>query len=301
MRYFIKFLKENKFFISIILSIILGYIIPPFYELKVFIPIMLGLSLLFSFLKMDFKTFSSGEMNWIIKSSSFRYIIAPLIVFPIATYLLSEDYKVGYVIMAIAPTGLGAVLLSSKTRFNSKIVALDVIIQNILAIALIPIITMVLFHSGSFSNFIPLFTRILSMILIPMVLSYSTKKLVTKDTLKKINSKTASFNTFAVVSIIFVAANIAFGELKENNASFVEPFLFAFILASIHYFVGFIATKDKDKKALTSMSFGYRNTSLVVWIMVNFFNPIGSLPAVFYIISQHFYNIILLIKYKQKP
>ena len=132
-----KFLKTNKFFIAIFLSIFIGYIAPPIYSFKVLIPILLGVSLLFSFLKMDFSKFSGGEKTWILKSSVLRFLITPIVVYPIAKYFLSDNFLIGYVIMSIAPTGLGAVLLSSKTKYDSKIVALDVIVQNILAIVIL--------------------------------------------------------------------------------------------------------------------------------------------------------------------
>ena len=296
----ITFLRNNQFFITIFLSIVIGYVTPPIYEFKVLIPILLGLSLIFSFLKMDFSTFGGGEKTWVMKSSFLRFLIAPIIIYPIAKQFLTDDFLIGYVIMAIAPTGLGAVLLSSKTQYDSKVVAIDVIVQNILAVGIIPLISIFLFSSGdgsfteNFTAFLPLFTRISAMIFIPLSVSALIKKGTNDSQLQRINAKTGLFNSFAIISIIFVAANIAFGRLKESNASFIEPLIFAFVLATINYAVGFFITKDKDKQMMTSMSLGYRNTSLVVWIMVNFYNPIGSLPAVFYIISQHFYNINIL-------
>ena len=302
----VAFLRNNQFFIIIFLSIVIGYICPPIYSFKVLIPILLGLSLLFSFLKMDFSTFAGGEKNWLVKSSILRFIVAPIVIYPVAKYFLAEHFLIGYVIMAIAPTGLGAVLLSSKTQYDSKIVALDVIFQNILAVVLIPVISIFLFNTGegtfseNFTAFIPLFTRISAMIFIPLSVSALIKKFTNASLLQEINARTGKFNTFAIVSIIFVAANIAFGRLKESNESFIEPLIFAFVLATINYGIGFFITKDKNKRMMTSMSLGYRNTSLVVWIMVNFYNPIGSLPAVFYIISQHFYNINILIKSRKE-
>jgi len=294
------FFKNNKFFIAIFLSIFIGYIAPPIYSFKILIPILLGISLLFSFLKMDFSSFSRGEKTWILKSSFWRFLIAPVIIFPIAKYFLSNNFMIGYVILSISPTGLGSVLLSSKTKYDSKIIAFDVIVQNILAIILIPIIASLLFgNNQNYSKYLPLFTRISSMIFIPLIISTLIKKIIPMNTLKNINTKTGKFNTIAIISIIFVAANIAFGRLKESNSSFIEPLIFAFSLATINYISGYLLTKDKNKKLMTSMSLGYRNTSLVIWIMINFFNPIGSLPAVFYIISQHFFNINILIKSKK--
>ena len=280
------------YFSLIAISLILGYFSPPLFNLKSTIPIVLGFSLFLSFLLLPLGRNIKKNIKYLLFSSIYRFFILPTLLY-IIKYFFFINIPNGVFLIAMAPTGLGAVLLLSQTKYKSELIAHDVIFQNLLSIFLIPLISSLYLSTHMNPQNLGVFVlKLFIMIIVPFSFSFIVKKIFKNlSNYKKIISK---INVTSLMYIIFIASNLAFYKLKTtNNINYIYIFS-PILIGMINYFIGTKLSRNPLIKANTSIIIGYRNTSLTIWIAISFFDYIDSIPAVVYIIVQHTLNIFTL-------
>ncbi len=289
-------LAKHFLSLSILAAMTIGYLLPSMNALKDYLPFALGVSLFFSFLNIEF------ENNWRIFlkrafiSSIWRYAVVPVICITLIQAWYPTELFPGFLLIAIAPTALGAVLLAQKIDRDVEFVAWDVLIQNLLAIVMIPLISGLFLNTNlEQSNLVKLFARLILIMFIPFILAWSLKKIIPKTSLIKFSSTFRYFNSFAIVFIIFVAVNLASAYIKKSGIPWPELSLVTvFLLVSMNYSCGFWLGQKLKTGIIFSFVMGYRNTSLILWVVLTFFNSAGAIPIVFYILVQHLYNVVFL-------
>lgn len=306
-------LGRYLFFVYIVTSITLGYYLPVMPVLKPTIPWLLGLSLYFYFLYISLRGNLKPHLPILLKSAIYRFIIMPLLIYLLFRNYFSPVILVGTLIMAAAPTALGSVLIIERSGIKTPIVALDIITQNMLAVIVLPLISLFLLNTRvGISGLWLLSIRLFSMIVIPYIAARLSRRITPEWNWERWRPFFANLNGITIIFIIFVATNLAFAQIKHSNQHLLYPFLGMALLCIFNYGIGFLLGLRPQRGVRpqqgiqsrqgmpnhhplpVSVLFGYRNTSLIVWITLNFFSPESSIFPVFYIIVQHILNAGLL-------
>ncbi len=294
------------FFVYIISAILLGYSMPAIPVLKPSIPWLLGLSLYFYFLYLSLR--GNLRMHWpiLIQSSLYRYILMPIIVYLLLIPWAETGMLAGIIMMSAAPTALGSVLIIQRSGLKTPIVALDIIVQNMLAVFTLPLLSLMLLRTRvDIADLGWLSLRLFSMIIIPYGTARLTRRMTPSWNWERWKPGFGILNGITIIFIIFVATNLAFGQIRQTGQTMLRPFLGMAALGLFNYGIGFLlgvwkqrSTPAPDTHPLTlSVCFGYRNTSLMIWIALTFFSPESSIFPVFYIIVQHILNACLLARH----
>lgn len=288
---------KNSFFLLIIASLIAAWVVPAVENARNMIPYILGLSIFLSFLSIreNIIDLIRGNKNTILTSFLLRFALLPLLFTLIYGQRMDEIAFMSVLLLIIAPTGLGAIPLAEKFKHNKECIASDVIVQNFAAVIMIPLLTS-FYGTNAFdpSTIKAIFIRLIPMIFIPFAAAKLIHKFVAEEKITPFKKSISYLNSASIIAIVFFAANISFVTIKTTQISVVPALIAAILLSSFHFLLGFAIKKSLNKRIAMSVIFGYRNTSLTIWIAISFFNPATSLTAMFYIICQHCFNSILL-------
>jgi predicted Na+-dependent transporter len=210
---------------------------------------------------------------------------------------MQQEYRIGVLLAAIAPSGIMALVLSRFIRLKDD----NLILGNFLAsqfgcIIYIPLVIKILVGTSVSVNSVHLFLQICALILVPYALSVAAKKIKANYSFrgsKYYSQVLASVLIFFIISLSISGVSVELEWEKSLIALTPIVFLLFVIQGGLAYLFGGIFW---DKKIRNSLALGAssRNTVVMIGIGAINFSPVVVVPCVLGLIFHHLTNAFWL-------
>jgi len=230
-----------------------------------------------------------------------NWLIMPLLIF-YCTQFLSMDYRIGLFLIIITPPALGSPIIVRLAKGDLSFAVSNVVLFNILS----PVVYAILpkFFFGGLSNMvspISIFLDVALYIFIPLVLALLLKRM--KNVRNFVLNQIDPFK--GIIQLFMIAVVIASSRKKIDEVPIEEAliiFSMTLIISFLMYLIAYlVCRKDKVMQMTCPISTGHKNTLLSIVTCLSNFSPIVAIPSIFYIVSHHVWNgIIIFLSKRQK-
>jgi len=277
----------------LILSIIIGYFMPFLSYFRPIVSWCLMFLLFSSFLGLDLKMHKFFRKELLL-FPIMNWIILPIVVF-YASRFLSIDYRIGLFIIVITPPALGSPIIVRLSKGDVEFAVANLVLFNLvspLIYALLP--SLFFINISEIASPFSVFKSVAIYIFIPLVLSLISRRFFKfKDfILTNIDPFKGVIQLFMVTVVIASSAK-QIKDLPISEAILI--FSFTLVISFIYYLMGYLITKKNTNMRFTCpVTNGHKNTLLSIITGLSNFNSIVALPSIFYLISHHIWNGIVI-------
>lgn len=277
----------------IFLAIIIGIILPYGYEYTWLFRPNLMVMLFFSFLGVQFSRAIIQKNHWIILALN---LTLPLLLFGIFQWI-DRTAALAMFTVCIAPTAAAAPVLADFFKKDISYVTASVLLTSPVIAFALPLLLPFLIEIEDNVPLTDILYAILSLIFIPLGLSFLVKKGIPKLANGLLKFKKIGFALFLVN--VYIASANARHFLENNWESNLQTVLF------IALFTGFACLFQfrlggylgRPKFYIENgLALGRKNTMFALWVGLTFISPVVALGPMFYIIFQNLYNTWQLMR-----
>ena len=254
-----------------------------------FVPLMIMVMLLFSFTDVKFSMRSTGWSH--IRIPVFMVILATVAYFLVKQLTGDENFAVMAFLIGMTPTANAAPVITHLLGRREDYVTVSVVSTNLFtAFALAPLVALVIGNAIQIDT-LALAWKTILLIGIPFVLSVIFRQYVPAiaDTIRR--WKFLSFYLWMVMLFTVCAQSSAYIVRQENLSPMIlaEIFLLAALLCFVNFTAGYFLGEPHFRREC-SQSLGQKNTMLMLWVGLAFFNPIVALGPTFYVVCHNLWN-----------
>lgn len=274
-------------------AIVIGYFVPALSVLKPIVSPLLMFFLFSSFLSMEFQIhkFIRKELLFF---PILCWLILPLVIY-FASLNLNLNYRIGLLLIVITPPALGSPILVRLAKGDLEFCVANLVLYNLISPITYALLPHLFFReiSKSVSSF-NIFSQVALFIFMPLLLSMIVKKTYwLKEGIQRYLDPLKG-----VIQLLMIAIVIASSSARIKEVPLEEAFIIFSMTLAISFFLYifsyYICRKDKVMKYTCPISSGHKNTLLSIVTGMNHFNPLVSLPSVFYLISHHIWNGLVI-------
>jgi BASS family bile acid:Na+ symporter len=283
------------FLILLALSVALGLGVPSGGHLKFLLPWLLGTMLFFNFLEIRIR------FQDLFKRELIYYPLMVLVLLPALIYLLSfpldKELRMGLFMIAIAPTAIGASVITALTGGNILLTVSNTVISNLLSIVYYPLLIRLYFHSSELTiPVLPMMIHLALVIVIPFALSFAFRELRKRIRgLDPFLTRAGRIAPFLLPLLVYIAASSSSKELRLLAPQvLITAGLFTLGVAVLYFAAGFLTGRNLPDRLSLAGSFGQKNTGLCILLAVNNFSPLTAVPATLYILFHHLIYMVLI-------
>lgn len=293
------------FAVWVILISIAAYFAPDFFlPIRPYISILLGIIMFgmgMTLRAADFKMAFLKPLP-IILGVFLQFLIMPALGFLLAVLLrLPPEIAAGIVLVGSCPGGTASNVMVFLSRGNVALSIAMTTISTLLAPLLTPYL--VLFYARRWMPIDPtkLFVSIVTIVLVPVVLGITVKKMLPKFT-EKAGNLTPSISIIAIMLIIacVVALNVS------NIITMALAMIMAVVLHNamgliLGYWIAYFTKQDIKNCRAISIEVGMQNSGLGAVLAHTHFTPMTALPSVVFSIWHNISGAILASIWSRKP
>ena len=270
----------------LLISIIIGTVLPYGHEYVFLIRYFLMIMLFFSFLDVNVKAD-------IIQATHFKILAAIIFSSPLLFFLIKPfDIRLAEAafITAFAPTAIAAPVIISLKKKKVEFVMFSLLLNNIVISLLLPFFLPFIVHSTKPISVGDVLFPVLITISIPLLLAQATKRFTPKTWKTLVGWKDSTF--YILVLNIYLATSDASTYIRTeltNNLSIIFIIGITSLFLCLFFFsLGWILG-GKDHAVEASQSLGQKNNAFTLWISLTFMSPLSALGPVFYVLFQNMY------------
>lgn len=266
---------EKQFSLVLVLAAVLGIFLPKlFIFMKSSISYLLGIVLLFGFLKIDYK-----NLLLVLKKPWFLIwlIICQMILLPTVFFLILQfwnlEIAIGVLIIMAIPTAVAAPTMVDLFKGQIPLALIITVLTHLLLPLILPILFFILLGQNIHISILEIFIFLTKVIFVPFIFSIFIRQYG-----QKLIAKTQAYFKVANIIIIFfvIAAAIAINQnliIQENKKLLLYLFYFLLLAIILHFFGWLISIKAKPEERITSIiTLSYNNMALGLLIAMNFFS-----------------------------
>ena len=293
-----------SFIISIIIFLLLSALFTDFFSnLKVLIPLLLGMIIFFMGLTVNIDQFRDvfKKPQWIFITVLLQYSVMPILAYIIARILnLSNEMSLGFIILGSCPGGTASNVITYLCNGNVPLSLMCTLTSTILSILITPYLILFLADKSINIDLISLVYSTSKIILIPLVLGLLVK-VYFSTFINKIKFLFPIVSELTIALVIAVIFAVNSDSLKVLNTTI----LFGVILHNlggllIGYFVArFFALSNASIKTI-SIEVGMQNSGLAMALAVIHFSKIVALPAAIFSLWHNISASVLVYLSKKK-
>ena len=292
------------FAVWVILVSIAAYFAPGFFlPVKPYISILLGMIMFGMGMTLrveDFKIAFTRPVP-IILGVCLQFLIMPALGFSLALLLkLPPEISAGIVLVGSCPGGTASNVMVFLSRGNVALSIAMTTISTLLAPLLTPYL--ILFYARRWMPIDPseLFVSIVLIVLIPVILGITVKKLLPNFALKVGNS----MPSISIIAIVLIIACVV-----ALNVNHIVTMAFAIIIAVIlhnalglilGYWIARIAKQNIKNCRAISIEVGMQNSGLGAVLAHTHFTPLTALPSAIFSIWHNISGAILASIWSRK-
>ncbi len=301
------FLKNNWFFVGILIVIFLSFALPELGRLvRDYSILNIGIFLAFFITGLSLETSGIGSQlrNYkaLIAAMLSSLLFFPIIARILAGMTLSQEFLIGVCIIATAPvTVASGVVMTSIGRGNVALALFICVLGNLLAIFTIPVsLSFLLKFEGSVDlPVLKMLTGLLITVLLPTACGQLARQFVKKLVLS-LKKPFSIFQQCIVLLIIFNAVASSAGRIVEAGSSIIIAALFMVFLHSIMLMMNFGISKSigLDRPSTTAFTIQTSQKTLTVSYLVwaGYFAvkyPMALIPGILYHLTQMIMDTII--------
>lgn len=283
-------------YIAIIGGILFGILAPQLQVFKQAVPYLICFMLAFNFfeLKFSWEHFIRKELSVTLVLSA---IIMPLIVYYLLSRGLIEEFRVGLLITALAPSGVMPLVFGRFVKY----IDYDLVLSNFLVTTFGSILylpAMIKWLAGTTID-IPtgnLLVKTALIILIPYSASILMKKTLTESRLaaiKEYANPVILMFLFIICAIVGSSASANLVWSKKLIHMIILVFAVYLIQGGLAYFAGFFLWDVPTRNTLALIS-SSRNNQITLGIAILNFPPATAIPCIIGFLFHHITNAIWL-------
>lgn len=283
--------------LSLLLTMLVGALVPQAHAFSFLIQYLLMVMLFFAFLDIEFKSqLFRISVLWVLLANVAVAFISYAVLFQFDITLALAAFMT-----AIAPTAIAAPVIISFIQREVEYVVASVILTNIASALIVPIALPSLLGTGIQLSVWEVLQPVLVVMFVPLILSRLVSLLPRRagDFIRK--GKSFSFPIW-LVNLFIISAN-ASDFLRNGNTDSVSMLaiiaLVSLTICIVNFGVGaLLGGRSHWQEA--SQSLGQKNLSFVIWIALTFINPLVAMGPMFYVLYHHLYNSWSIYQFERK-
>jgi len=291
-----RFLTTQGKGLSLLFTMLLGWLVPQVHVLSFLIQYLLMVMLFFAFLDIELKPQGfQKRVLWIL--------FANVAVAFIGYMVLSQfDLILGLAafMTAIAPTAIAAPVIIGFIEGEVEFVVASVLLTNLASALVVPLALPSLLGKVVQISVWEVLQPVLVVMFVPLLLAQLASRLP-ENTQKIIRKgKITSFPIWLVN--LFIISAKASDFLRNENTSSISTLAIIAVVSLVICIVNFGVGALLGGRSLwqeASQALGQKNLSFVVWIALTFINPLVAMGPTFYILYHHLYNSWLIYQFEK--
>ena len=274
--------------IGLLVAIGLGILVPCMPGLNSALMPLLALLLFLSFVKVNFWGHKWRFLD-IVKVFVGTLLMAGIVFLIGQAIGIEKVWLIGFVLTALTPTALSSPVIVDLVKGNVVLVTQVLLSMNVISVVYVPVAIYFFFQESVRIDAADMGLKLFLMVLIPMMIAYFVEKSRFGKVVAKVSDK-SSFWILSLVMYIVFSSNSEFivGGLSENWIYFVVLFGLALVNYGVGALFGF-GQSPRDRLTM-SISLGYKNSLLSIWIGLTFFSPEVALIPTIYTVCHHLVN-----------
>ena len=249
-------------------------------------PVLIAAMLFITFCRVDIRQM---RLSWSHLWMLLIQFLGAALVYYAVTPLLGAEVGQGAMICVMAPIAMAAVVIGGMLGGNVTMMVTYSLICNIVTAAIAPIILHA-FGNGN-CTFAEIAGRVIPTLVAPFVVAQLLRWLTPKVAAAIAARSSISFYLWLTALILVLGRTTAF--ILDTDADpliEVELALVALVLCIAQFSIGRLLGRLAGDVVAGGQCVGQKNTILVVWMSLNFLNPVSSVAPTAYIVWQNLVN-----------
>ena len=282
--------------LSLLVTMLLGALVPQATVLSFLIQYLLMVMLFYAFLDLEFK-------SQMLKKSVFLVLAANIAVaFTVYGVLVPFNLTLALAgfMAAIAPTAIAAPVIISFIQREVEYAVASVLLTNIASAIIVPIALPFLIGTQVEISVWEVLRPVMVVMFVPLAFAQLVKLLPGNSQTFIRKGKAASFPVW-LINLFLISAKASDFLRNDKSDSLSTLAIIAFVslvICIINFGVGALLGGRSHRRE-ASQSLGQKNLSFVIWIALTFINPLVALGPMFYIIYHHFVNSWLIYRFER--
>jgi len=292
-----KFLTTQGKGLSLLFTMLLGWLVPQAYVFSYLIQYLLMVMLFFAFLDMEFKTMGfQKSVIWVL----FANVVVAFIGYA-ALSQFDLMLALAAFMTAIAPTAIAAPVIIGFIHREVGYVVAAVLLTNLASALIVPLALPFLLGKVIQISVWEVLQPVLIVMFVPLLLAQLVSRLSKNSQTMIRKGKVTSFPIW-LVNLFIISAN-ASNFLRDGNIGSIKTLaaiaLVSLLICIVNFGMGaLLGGRNHWQEA--SQSLGQKNLSFVIWIALTFINPLVAMGPMFYILYHHIYNSWLIYQFEKK-
>ncbi len=291
------FLRPYGKVLSLVLTMLIGALLPKASELAFLVQYLLMLMLFFAFLDVEINLHT-------FQKSVFWVLLANLAVafgaFKIFS-LINEQLALAAFITAIAPTAISSTVIVSFIEGRVDFMVASVLLTNIAMAVIIPLLLPSILGAATQISTWEVLQPVLITVFTPLILARLAVHLPLPAQRIVRAGKRFSFLVWLLNLFIISAKASDFirGETTSSIGILVQIALVALVICVINFALGaLIGGRGYWQEA--SQALGQKNNSFAIWIALTFINPLVAMGPTFYVLYHNLYNTWQIYRFERQ-
>lgn len=294
---FRKFYNAYGKVFALIVTMILGILLPQFHVFSFLVRYLLMIMLFLSFLDLQIQLSTFRQGVW-------RILVANLMVAFLAYVLFSlfeHDLALTAFLTGIAPTATASPVLISFVGGQVPFVVASVLLTNIAVALVVPFVLPGLVGAEVQISTWQVLQPVLLVMFVPLILARLVGKLPAR--VQSIVRRAKPYNFLAwLFNLLIISANASAFVRSQNSGSFrplIQIALVSLAICILNFTVGAIIAKPGYRQE-SSQALGQKNITFVIWVALTFINPMAAMGPTFYILYHNLYNSWQIYRFEQQ-
>jgi len=292
-----SFLKIYGKVFGLLITMLLGALLPQFHAFSFLIQYLLMAMLFFAFLGIEFKpqTFQKSVI-WVLFAN-----VALAFISYAALASFDITFALAAFMTAIAPTAIAAPVIISFIHGEIEYVVAAVLVTNVSSAVIVPVALPFLLGAEIQISIWEVLQPVLIVMFVPLILARLVAHLpsTTQEIIRR--GKSLSFPIWLINLLIISAnaSNFLRGENSDSALTLISIALISLVICIANFGLGALLGGRRNWQE-ASQSLGQKNLSFVIWIALTFVNPLVAMGPMFYIIYHHLYNSWSIYRFEKR-
>jgi len=293
----VSFFKTQGKGLSLLLTMVIGALVPQAHYFSFLIQYLLMVMLFFAFLDIEFKPQSfQKSVLWVLIANVAVAFVSYFALLPFDLTLALAAFMT-----AIAPTAIAAPVIIGFIKRDVEYAVTSVILTNITNAIIVPIVLPSLLGAEVQISVWEVLQPVLVVMFVPLILARLVSRMPADKQCLIRKGKVTSFPIW-LVNLFIISAN-ASDFLRNGNTDSISTLavvaLISLIICIVNFGLGaLLGGRSHWQEA--SQSMGQKNLSFVIWIALTFINPLVAMGPTFYILYHHLYNSWSIYQFERK-
>lgn len=252
-------------------------------------PPMIMCMLLFAFIDVHFNRESVGWSH--VRIPCAMVAVAVVSCFLIRKFTGNSDFAAMAFLIGMTPTANAAPVITGLLGRREDYATVSVVSTNLfVAFALAPIAALVLGSEIEFST-TELAAKTMLLVGVPFVVATILRNFAVPAANFVRRVKFLSFYLWMTMlgTICAQSSNYICTHPEIPVSTLAEVFLLAAVMCALNFALGYFLGEKRFRREC-SQSLGQKNTMLMLWVAVAFFNPLVALGPTFYVVCHNLWN-----------